>query len=154
MSPTHVTTWDETRLLDYFWACIRDEADRIAALRQLADVVLPRPSEWDEWAVRQAMAGVKMTLTADRCFACRTEERHIYWHHIIQVQHGGSSTPRNLVPLCHRCHRLVHPWLPEPTSRENRRGWTWVGDVAVRALDKLEAMWDARREARKRGELE
>jgi hypothetical protein len=130
---THVTPWDEEKLLAYFWSVVRDDCDRVAALKQLADVSLERPSEWDVGSIRQAFAGVKLTLTCESCFCCKTRERRLYWHHVIQVQHGGSNTPWNLVAICHACHRLVHPWLPAPTSLENKGGWTSVGEMAIHA---------------------
>jgi hypothetical protein len=142
---TYTTRLSEDEVLSYFHTMAREpDVDRLALLQQLATVRLERPSDWDFWAVRQAMAGVRITLTGERCFACRTEARKIYWHHVVQVQHGGSNSPHNLQPLCHRCHRTVHPWLPEPTTLENRHGWSHIGDFAVRAMDKLVAMWEGR----------
>lgn len=135
---THLTGWPEDRVLDYFWVMSRDaDVDRIALLRQVSGVGLERPSDWDMRWVRQAAEGVKLTLTAEQCFACRSAERWTYWHHIIQVQHGGSSRPRNLVAICHRCHQAVHPWLPPASSRENRYGWTSMNDWAVHALQAI-----------------
>lgn len=32
-------------------------------------------------------------------------------HHLIQLQHGGINSRRNLVILCDPCHAEVHPWL-------------------------------------------
>jgi hypothetical protein len=150
------TRMDENDVLDYFWLMTRDaEVDRIALLKQIAGVALSRPSGWDEWQIRQEMGSVtrnrfhekgRIRLESERCFCCLTEDRRVYWHHIIQVQHGGSNTPRNLVTLCHRCHRSVHPWLPAPNTLE-QRGFVWLRDLAGRALDKLTAMWKARQEA-------
>lgn len=155
--PISTTTWSEDRVLDYFWTVARDaHVDRLELLGQIAAVRLARPSEWDEKAIRIAMGGVTrrkfrgsvVTLAGERCFACRTEARRVYWHHVIQVQHGGSNTPRNLVSLCHRCHRDVHPWLPAGTTIENR-GFTWLRDIAQRALDRLTKVWGARIEEHK-----
>lgn len=136
------TTWPEVAVLDAFWDRVRADMDRLDLLMEMASIRLERPSDWDERSIRQAMAGVRMTLTADGCFACRSRDRWLYWHHVIQVQHGGSNYPRNLVALCHRCHRVVHPWLPEPTSLENRFGWTSLKDLAGRVVDKLVARWE------------
>lgn len=137
MTPT-VTKWDEDRVLDYFWLMASERGDRLDLLKQLGAVQLERPSEWDAASVRQAIAGVRITLTADSgCFTCLSQERRIHWHHVIWVTHGGSNNPRNLVPLCHRCHRELHPWLDEPTSREQRWGWTAIGDMAAFAWAKL-----------------
>jgi 5-methylcytosine-specific restriction endonuclease McrA len=141
---TYTTTWDETRVLDYFWAGVRQDVDRLALLQQLANVRLERPSDWDMHAIRQDMAGLKannvwgnegarMTISHDgSCWCCLSKDKRLYWHHVIQVQHGGSSTPWNLVPICHACHGRVHPWLPAPTSLENR-GFVSVADMARHA---------------------
>lgn len=146
---THRTTWPEERVLDYFYVMSRDlGVDRMALLKQLSDVALERPREWDRTAVRLAMAGVKLQLTADGCFCCYSREWQLVWHHIIQVQHGGSSAPRNVVAICVRCHRTLHPWLEPVTSADHRWGWTRLGDLAKRALDKLTAAWDAKAKAR------
>jgi len=44
------------------------------------------------------------------CWACRNGKSDVR-HHIVQVQHGGTNAKKNRVPLCHGCHRVVHPWL-------------------------------------------
>ena len=43
------------------------------------------------------------------CFACG--ERSNVPHHIIQLQHGGLNSKKNITPLCHSCHAEIHPWL-------------------------------------------
>ncbi len=147
MTP-YVTTWSETQVLDYFWLAVRDDTDRILLLRQLATVKLERPSEWDRWFVRQAMSGVRLLITGDFCFVCRSSERKLYWHHVIAVAHGGSSQPRNLVRLCQSCHRNVHPWLDAPTTLENVHGWTKVSDLAKPVIEKIAAVLGAERQPR------
>jgi hypothetical protein len=132
-----VTSMAEQQVLDYFYTMAREpDVDRIELLKQLADVALSRPSDWDYTAVRQALAGVRTELTGERCFACFTEARRVYWHHIIQVQNGGSNHPRNLTTICARCHRAVHPWLPEPDTMENR-GFSMLGDWVKRISRRL-----------------
>jgi hypothetical protein len=137
----HVTKWDEQRVLDYFYQMARSsDVDRIALLKQISDVAINRPSDWDGGVIREEARKAQRRLWGSRCFSCRTEARKVYWHHVIQVQHGGSNTPRNQVLLCARCHREIHPWLDKPTTIENR-GFAWIGDFAARALRKLEAAW-------------
>lgn len=80
-------------------------------------------------------------LTADKCFTCRSGERHLYWHHVLQVQHGGSNHPRNFVRICALCHKRVHPWLPMPDTMENRRGWVLIGDYMRHVTDAVAAAW-------------
>lgn len=132
----HVTRLEEPDVLDYFWAMASSDADRVALLQQLAEVAIRRPADWDGGSVRFGAAGTTARLTADACFACHTTEKHLYWHHVIQVQHGGSNDPRNLVRVCHACHRAVHPWLPAPTTVENRHGWVSVGDLVAHVVER------------------
>lgn len=142
---THTTQWPEERVLGYFWHMVREGADRGDLLRQLSKVAIARPRDWDRHAVRDAMAGVYRTMTLHQCFVCLNTERRLYWHHVIHVEHGGSSAPANLVGICHECHRSIHPWLAPPTSMENKRGWTSVRDIAVYTLGKMAAAWEARK---------
>lgn len=132
---TVTTAWSEDAVLAEFWRRVIADLDRLELLQQMADIALERATEWDYYSVRSE--GVGLTLSADRCFCCRSGDRHLYWHHIIQVQHGGSNAPSNLVAICHRCHRTIHPWLPAPTSVENKCGWTVIGDMAGRVATKM-----------------
>lgn len=145
-----VTTWPEVAVLDEFWRRVRKDVDRLELLRELSDIVLERPAGWNPLDVRQGTMATIATLTAEQCFVCYSGERRLYWHHIIQVQHGGSETPRNLVCICHRCHKLIHPWLEEPTTLENRFSWTNVQDIIPRVVKKLSARWEAWQRARSR----
>ena len=52
----------------------------------------------NHWSIKGTSGGI--------CFVCGGEARHR--HHLIQIQHGGSNTQRNHVPLCKRCHSDVH----------------------------------------------
>lgn len=54
------------------------------------------------------------------------------WHHIVTVEHGGSNNPWNLVPICHVCHRRIHPWMEEEPGE-----WTSTGDMVTHLLDGL-----------------
>jgi hypothetical protein len=130
----HVTKLLEEQVLDYFWAAQADaEVDRLQLLKQLAVVAIARPHEWDAVAVRRACANDN--LEADRCFSCRSDDRRLYWHHVIEVHHGGSNSPRNRVALCFRCHQVIHPWL-QP----------WPGDLGpwVRVGEIVEAIANGR----------
>lgn len=141
---SYLSFYPEELWLDYFYAAVRDDVDRAAILKQLAGVKIARPKDWDpEWVRVTLREGVFFPLTADQCFCCLTGSRRLYWHHIIQVQHGGSNSPHNLVRLCHACHRRVHPWLEPPTSRESRSGWTSIRDLAAFAMDKIADAWAA-----------
>ena len=45
------------------------------------------------------------------CSACGRPDRMRVWHHICQLQHMGSNSPRNLLKICHECHAQIHPHL-------------------------------------------
>lgn len=119
-SVLYVATWPEESILAYFWDSVRAGTDRTALLRQLAPVVVKRPPEWSSADVRLEHEQGKHPRQPDRCFACRTGDRRLYWHHIIAIQHGGSNDDHNQVAICLRCHADVHPWL-EPNDPNQRR---------------------------------
>jgi len=121
----------EADLLDYFWHSSQ-RGNKLRLLRQLAAIVIPRPEDWDRGAIRAQMGASTAILTSDACFLCDNASRVLHWHHLIQVQHGGSNTFRNFVALCPSCHGRVHPWLKVwPVSAV--KGWYCVGDVAQQA---------------------
>jgi 5-methylcytosine-specific restriction endonuclease McrA len=45
------------------------------------------------------------------CGACGREGKRV-WHHIVQLQLGGTNSPKNLVKVCWPCHAVIHPHLP------------------------------------------
>lgn len=109
----------EERILDYFWLMVRGEAvDRLGLLLQITPVVVQRPAEWSYAAIRREHESYRpafgVKLDRKRCFACDAGHRTLYFHHIIEVHHGGSNTLRNQVPLCFACHQFLHPWLKDP----------------------------------------
>lgn len=113
----------EHAALDQFYLEAAD--DRSAALRRFAELAILRESGWDTEVVRAAAE--KNPLRPTACFACRTQSRPLAWHHVIQIQHGGSNMARNRVALCGPCHADVHPWLPK--APRVRTGWTRFTDV-------------------------
>jgi len=130
-------TWTITEhaALDQFYAEAH-EGDRLAALKRFAEIAIARDSDWDQAAVRAAAS--KGSLFASQCFVCRRDGRSFHWHHVIQIQHGGSNLARNLVPLCEDCHAAIHPWLPRGTGRTTAGGWTSIGGLTPSAHALLE----------------
>ena len=130
----YVTSLNECQVLTYFWKMAGDpEVDRVALLQQLSDVALQRPPTWDYAKVRAINPwDIDGLDPPHACFCCRTGDRRLYWHHVIAVQHGGSVSPSNLVGLCYRCHRTIHPWLPERADADERysSGWSSIGQIA------------------------
>ena len=51
-----------------------------------------------------------------KCWACYWRRAQVQ-HHIVQVQHGGETGLDCVIPLCHGCHAVVHPWLRKPNVR-------------------------------------
>ena len=41
------------------------------------------------------------------CVNCGSEE-NVEYHHIVPLVLGGTNNLRNIVPLCHRCHKAAH----------------------------------------------
>ena len=126
----------EDRVLDWFWGMSRDiRVDRLWLLLQLTYVVIQRPATWDTEAVRrehetQYGGTDTVKLTYRECFACSSRAT-LYAHHVIEVQHGGSNTWRNKVPLCFPCHQYLHPWLKEDERSRRRSGMESLGEIAA-----------------------
>jgi len=55
------------------------------------------------------------------------------FHHIVQVQEGGSNDPSNLLPLCGFCHDLYHRGTILP---ESIRAWKVIAISLSKAFDK------------------
>ncbi len=104
-----------------FWLMVRNGADRPALLQIYTKVVMARPANWNRAAIRreheQHGHNAILTLDARRCFACDDTQKNLYFHHIIEIQNGGSNHTRNLVPICFPCHQALHPWLTEEPPR-------------------------------------
>jgi len=116
--PRAVLELDEFTVLNQFWSVAgRDRAKRLDMLKDYAELAIVRPADWDYASIRANAADP--SLFADGCFVCADGSRPRIWHHILQVQHGGSNTARNKVALCGPCHSAIHPWLP-PSHRLGR----------------------------------
>ncbi len=120
----------ESAALDEFWAeAGRPDAEaRLLVLRAFAEIAIAREDGWNTEAIRAASSN--HGLSADRCFACYSADRSLQWHHVIQIQYGGSNALRNRVSLCSVCHSAVHPWLPE-VQRSRGRDWSSVPEIAA-----------------------
>lgn len=105
----------EERILDYFWLMSRSGAEKLPLLRQVGAVRVLRPTEWSISEVRRAHDARSRPFGDGRCFVCSSGD-YIQSHHIIEVNHGGSNHPRNLVALCFHCHQRLHPWLTVATG--------------------------------------
>lgn len=135
--PRETLAISEEDALVEFWRASGDlEADRLSLLKAFSELAIVRPEGWDTKAIRAN--SVDPRLRADGCFSCRRDARSYHWHHVIQIQHGGSNYVRNRVPLCSACHASVHPWL-SGLSRERATAGNWfqVAGVAPAVLEML-----------------
>ena len=129
MTTTTITTPSalalETDLVNAFWEACRAGGDRLALLQDFTAVQVQMPPGWDPKAIRAAF--VPRPFPDAGCFACYRRDRRMHWHHIIAVDHGGSNGIWNQVPVCHVCHRRIHPWLLDEPDQG-----TWIsGDQLV-----------------------
>jgi hypothetical protein len=127
----HLLHLEEVDAVNEFWRQTQEPgSDRLTLLRAFAEIGIVRPADWDFGAVRAEAR--RHRLHAETCFVCHSD-RVAHWHHIIQIQHGGSNYVRNRVALCESCHGHVHPWLPQVT----RSGFCPIGEVAKVEMPKL-----------------
>lgn len=135
------TTWPEDVLLDAFWRSAADlSVDRLQLLRLYSMVVVERPESWDRAKIRGDFQQRPGELSIG-CFSCFSRSRPRQLHHVLQIQHGGSNSPRNLVTICHdlsesskaaSCHQTLHLWMrPSVSSHETTHT---VLDSVVAAL--------------------
>lgn len=71
------------------------------------------PGKADQEADRRVGRSLRRKVLAryrHRCAACGCRHR-LQMHHVIWVSKGGLTRLENLVPLCRRCHALVHGGL-------------------------------------------
>lgn len=129
----------EHAALDRFY--LEAAEDRPGALRRFAEIAIERDANWNREEVRATSQ--QHNLRAHACFACRAGGRPIAWHHVIQIQHGGSNLLRNRVALCEPCHADVHPWLPK-VARPAVGQWSSFGEHAEEITRFLRAAGVAR----------
>lgn len=96
----------EDRILDFFWLMDRGQTERLVNLCWMTQIIVARPDTWNRRAIRRAHEARQGLAVIDRrsCFACSTQDP-LFYHHILEVQHGGSNQVRNQVALCFTCHR-------------------------------------------------
>lgn len=87
--------------------------EKLLALISLSNEVIPFHKQQSQERRREQFNAVKSTLHPWRrfgnCFVC--EQPATARHHIVQLQHGGINSKKNLVSLCDACHADIHPWL-------------------------------------------
>ena len=117
---------EEALALASFEVLAKGSTGRLELLKHMAAVVIHRPSGWNPDDVRQQFLGLTLYTHASECFGCKNRDRRKAWHHVIQIQHGGSNCRGNLVSICEVCHGRIHPWLP--VSLAHAGGWSQAGE--------------------------
>lgn len=136
MKTVYLSKMAEPQWLVYFWECARDEqVDRLELLRKMASVAV---SKYAIPHVREDSIYERENIRTwhQGCFVCKALERTMVWHHVIQVQHGGSAHIQNQVSLCSTCHANVHPWLVPHVKTAG--SWTSAGELVRQNLYQLE----------------
>lgn len=129
----HLAQCAELCVLDTFWRASRDRESRLQLLLFFTRIKIDRPASWDPARVRreheEQQSNPTIVPARDGCFGCDTRLGALYFHHIIEIQHGGSNTARNKVSLCFNCHQYLHPWLKEPAAPPKTTGFVHIGDI-------------------------
>lgn len=98
------------KILDEFWPKFKAEPS-VNPLREYSYRIIQRISDKDLRARRKEFnADATHRLLIGKPCVCCGEEADSR-HHIIELQYGGSNSPKNIVPICSKCHSKVHPWL-------------------------------------------
>jgi hypothetical protein len=135
--PRETLAISEEDALVEFWKAAGDySTDRLALLRAFAELAIVRPADWDTAEIRRDSLDPR--LRAEGCFCCRKDWRAYHWHHVIQIQFGGSNYVRNRVPLCGTCHGAIHPWLP--ASRLTAGSWFHIGGLDAKSVEMLQRL--------------
>jgi len=80
--------------------------------------------------------GPRKTIGRDRYICqnprCRRPTLRVHHHHIVELQHGGTDDPWNIVTLCPACHlRGIHSERMSVVRIDDWLVWTWPGGEAV-----------------------
>lgn len=51
----------------------------------------------------------KIDCVGEECVVCG--EPAYCWHHVVPLINGGTNSPKNLVPVCRDCHKIIHPYM-------------------------------------------
>ncbi len=131
----------EDMALNYFWLMMRDGAKPLTVLGWMSKVVIQRPPEWDKAEIRrqheQGLGKLGARIDKTECYGCQADNRNLYFHHIIEVQNGGSNASRNTVPLCFVCHKTLHPWLTVEPKPSRGGGFIHLSTIMVDMFNRM-----------------
>lgn len=94
-------------------ACIKAKGNRLALLIKWAAVkVAPnkRSKSYQESRSTSSKCFIPARNRTGECWSCRCLAL-LFWHHVIQLQNGGTNWNLNAERICHDCHAKIHPWL-------------------------------------------
>jgi 5-methylcytosine-specific restriction endonuclease McrA len=80
--------------------------ERLAAIWQIEGT--PGRLHADQWDVLR-----RLVLKRDdyKCRICAASNTILDAHHIIPVVNHGPNWPTNLITLCRKCHKKIHPHM-------------------------------------------
>jgi hypothetical protein len=97
------------------WKATSVGPERLGLLVEWAHVIITEMSARGLADRRRAFNASKDEWRGDAgegwCAACGQRGPRV-WHHIVQLQYGGTNSPKNLVRVCRPCHAVIHPHLP------------------------------------------
>ena len=85
------------------------EEEKLDALVELSKVVIFHRTIRTWGKVRRKFAKFYKKYFKEKCFVCQEEMNHR--HHIIAVNHGGYNGKANIIALCEKHHKMIHPWM-------------------------------------------
>lgn len=113
--------WSNFRGRKRFIEC-RSRKKTLGLLKEFADLRVEYKSRMPLAAYRKQFNDVKSErLQLKRykwCFVCNAKAT--LRHHLIQLQHGGDNSRRNLISLCKSCHAEIHPWLGKGSNKSEQ----------------------------------
>jgi hypothetical protein len=82
---------------------------KISKLKEYAEKTIFSDKHSNPQKVRHDWDLLKGMAIPRPCFICFSTTTHR--HHIIQIQNGGLNDADNIVPICNKCHCIIHPWM-------------------------------------------
>jgi len=81
--------------------------------RIIFDTTRPEPTPRPDSQTWDRLRRKRLQIDKYTCQGCGAEATKQNVHHIVPLHSGGSNEIKNLITLCDRCHRQIHPWLDE-----------------------------------------
>ena len=94
----------------------------------------------EEWKAARQAALVRDSHLCQHCLAKGEITPAVMVHHIIELTPSNindpdiATNPKNLVSLCDRCHKKVHGWIRQGSTRQ---GFAFDADGNLVSLENL-----------------